>query len=162
MWSKIPTQSNCNICSKDLRVLYKGKVSTSKLENHLKSMHPDVVRTRLLVQRTVSLLKPFMQAQKLLEGEKYVTISLVFVMITQTRLNLIDATQDVTLSQQIRHLAAALLEDFNKRWGSGADGTVWSESSTRGNNNRRKGITTSHHFQNAINYRTASMNSTIL
>ena len=62
VWSKLPNNANCNICSKDIKFISAGKVSTSKLDNHLKSVHPEIVRTRLekLADKEIStvLAKP--------------------------------------------------------------------------------------------------------
>ena len=89
-----------------------------------------------------ALLEPFMIVQKVLEGQKYPTASLVPYLIKKVR----DGLEKVALHNRlpaIRDLASKMLTDgtsgFNTYWGSGAPGTIFDEHSTMGPRNRQKG-----------------------
>jgi hypothetical protein len=64
------------------------------------------------------LLKPTAKAQRLLEGEKYPTISLVSYFLHQIRLQYerMAHDTDLELSESVRSLARKLLDDFEKRY----------------------------------------------
>ncbi|KAJ1394201.1 ribonuclease H-like domain-containing protein [Ochromonadaceae sp. CCMP2298] len=87
----------------------------------------------------IAVLHPFMSAQKFLEGEKYVTISLLPAIIWHIREQLIEATTEPANSAHVQETCEKLLESFNKEWGSGVDGTVFTEHQTEGPNRRYKG-----------------------
>lgn len=94
-----------------------------------------------IVTLIIKLLQPFMQAQKMLEGEKYVTISLVPTLIISLRNQLIAIIDDVANEGgHIQAVALRMLEDFNKRWGEGAHGTIFQEHTTEGERRRPKGL----------------------
>lgn len=95
-----------------------------------------------IVENVVQLLQPFMLAQKLLEGEKYVTLSLVPPIINKIRSGLLQSTVNAEYSEFIKAKARDMLADFNLRWGSGEPGTVYDEWLTEGPNRRRKGLST--------------------
>ena len=59
------------------------------------------------------LLKPFMIAQKLLEGQIYVTISLVPYIIYKIRKGLREAIDSITSTEYIRSIAAEMIQIFN-------------------------------------------------
>jgi hypothetical protein len=89
-----------------------------------------------------ALLEPFMVVQKVLEGQKYPTASLVPYLIKKVR----DGLEKVALHNRlpaIRELAFKLLHDgtngFNTYWGSGDPGTIFDEHKTIGTRNRKKG-----------------------
>lgn len=77
-----------------------------------------------ILQDTLTLLEPFMVAQRVLEGEKYVTISLVLVIIMKIREKLVAAIASVNSTDHVKTLATTLLNNFNVHWGSGCPGTV--------------------------------------
>ena len=86
------------------------------------------------------VLKPFMKAQKMLEGEKYVTSSWVLETIQMLREGLESATTAFPSNKydKVAHnLAKVLLKDLNCRWGesSSYDGIV-----KRGRMNRQVGV----------------------
>jgi len=94
-----------------------------------------------IIKDTCDLLEPFMCAQKTLEGQKYVTISLVPLIIYSVRTGLIEKVEDVdNTSLQVRSLARVMLDCFNQHWGEGLPGTVAREHLTEGPNRRPKGI----------------------
>lgn len=89
-----------------------------------------------------ALLEPFMIVQKVLEGQKYPTASLVPYLIKKVR----DALRKVVNHNRlpaIRDLASRMMSDpvngFNTYWGSGESGTVFDEHQTLGGRNRCKG-----------------------
>ena len=89
-----------------------------------------------------ALLEPFMIVQKVLEGQKYPTASLVPYLIKKVR----DALKKVVNHNRlpaIRDLASRMTDDpvngFNTYWGTGESGTVFDEHLTLGGRNRRKG-----------------------
>ena len=73
-----------------------------------------------------------MTAQKILEGEKYVTISLVPTIISKIRSDLVLVTTDTDCSQHIFGISTKRLHNFNTHWRSGHAGTIFSEHLTEG------------------------------
>ncbi len=89
-----------------------------------------------IIVDTGAVLQPIMFAQKLLEGETYVTISLVPYLIFKIRKglqSLLDAPDNQT-SVQIRALARKMMNKFECNWGSGEPGTVATEYISLGPN----------------------------
>ena len=95
------------------------------------------------------LLEPFMVFQRQLEGDKYVTSSLLFGMVSYVRTIVEGHIATFDLTGKARHIAMANLgrslldhktSGFNVYYGSGDLSTVWDESEERGRRNRRKGI----------------------
>ena len=70
------------------------------------------------------LLKPFMLVQKLLEGESYVTISLIPFMLYKLQSGLIQANQAPLSSPQVREISGLMLAKFAEQFGSGEAGTL--------------------------------------
>lgn len=89
------------------------------------------------------ILQPFMAAQKALEGQKYVSNSLIPYIIQTIRSGLTEVL-DSTDDQGIKELVQKLLDDrtngFNTYWGSGASGTLFNENETLGYRQRQKGL----------------------
>ncbi|CAB9520830.1 zinc finger, BED-type containing 1 [Seminavis robusta] len=85
-----------------------------------------------------TVLKPFKDAQKMLEGDKYVTASWVVYSVKNIcdTLTALSSSGPTTASKE---LARNLLEDFKKRWGS-ADEPVFNPEVQRGERNRQTGI----------------------
>lgn len=100
------------------------------------------------------LLKPFMQAQKVLEGEKYVTLSFVSGIIFGIRKGLSEIASNEDTLESIRSLATKMLADFIKRWGSGDEDTVFAENETTGLYNRLKGLSKLTMMASALDPRT--------
>jgi hypothetical protein len=89
-----------------------------------------------------ALLEPFRVVQKVLEGQKYPTASLVPFLIKIVR----DGLEEVALHNRlpaIRELALKMLHDdtngFNTYWGSSDPGTIFDEHKTVDTRNRKKG-----------------------
>jgi hypothetical protein len=86
------------------------------------------------------LLQPFMITQKLLEGEAYVTISLVTYMIYKIRKDLINAVANELSSQHVVITGTRMLNKLNEIFGTGALGTVAVDNFEDGARRRPKGI----------------------
>ena len=86
-----------------------------------------------------------MTFQKSLEGDKYVTSSLVLTMVSKVREDLTASIEqfqvtDPSMAAFGRELLNHEKSGFNKYFGDSALGSLWSKSETRGPRNRRKGI----------------------
>jgi hypothetical protein len=86
------------------------------------------------------LLKPFMIAQKLLDGQTYVTISLVHYIIYKIRKGLQEAIDSPTSTDYIRRIAAEMIQVFNMHFVQGDAGMVATENLETGKRKRPKGI----------------------
>lgn len=111
----------------------------------------------MILQELTEVLKPFMAAQLTLEGEKYVTISMVPYMISTIRAGLQNVVNGVRSSECVKTLATIMLNDFNQRWGSGEDGSVFTENQVRGDRQRQKGIPKKTLMAAALDPRTKSL-----
>ena len=100
----------------------KSALTILNLEGHIR-VAPSEAQWAV-VQDLTLLLKPFMVAQKLLEGESYVTISLIPFMLYKIRNGLIQANQDPSSSPQVREVCGLMLTKFIDQFGSGEAGTV--------------------------------------
>ena len=69
-----------------------------------------------ILEDVENLLKPTAEAQKLLEGEKYPTISLVPFFLHSIRRQYEEMAKDDTKSGAVLNLAGVLLKDFEKRY----------------------------------------------
>lgn len=89
------------------------------------------------------VLFPFMAAQKALEGEKYVSNSLIPHVVGEIRRNMKETIRDST-DGEVVYMVNKLLDDptngFNNYWGKGETNTVFRENETLGNMQRQKGI----------------------
>ena len=83
-----------------------------------------------IVEAQVTVLEPFMLIQKVLEGQKYVNISLIPYLVSKVRNHLdasIVAFSAPGANQSILELLKKMQLDFIDRWGSGLPGTVFLE-----------------------------------
>ena len=98
----------------------------------------------VLLDAIIELWKPFMEAITLLEGESYVTISLLPGIIYKLRMHLEQAAALPEAhhhdQNQKRLLALLLLRNFKTHWGAGTLGTAFLEHTTEGLRRRHKGI----------------------
>ena len=83
------------------------------------------------------VLRPFMLAQKILEGEKCVTLSFVPGIVREGLAN-IDVEE--IYSESVQSMSRKKHENFIRRWGSGDDDTVFTENETEGSQRRLRGI----------------------
>jgi len=87
----------------------------------------------------MEVLKPFKEAQKLLEGDKYVTASWVAQAVHHIRVKLTKLGDPEMPESASRTLAASLLVDFNVRWRNSGE-AVFGDTVQRGWGNRQIGI----------------------
>jgi hypothetical protein len=118
-----------------------------KLKNVLTVMHLEGEMRLFLTDAQWSivtdmtvLLKPFMIAQRLLEGQSYVTISLIPYMLYKIRSGLKIANENLLSSLQVRTISTLMLGKFNEEFGTGEEYTVAFDHTTEGRNRRVKGI----------------------
>jgi len=81
-----------------------------------------------------------MIAQKLLEGQTYVTINLVPFIIYKIRKGLQEAIGSQTSTEYIRSIAAEMIQIFNTHFGQGDAGVVATENLETGKRKQPKGI----------------------
>jgi len=93
-----------------------------------------------IVAVTCEVLQPFMFAQKTLEGECYVTNSMVPYILYKIRTLIQDARDSPTVTVQAANLLRRMANAFEVHWGSGEPGTVATEHLTEGPNRRPRGI----------------------
>ena len=143
--------------------------STWQLIDHLLEMKPalDILLTQgkikegqyltdaqwSILTMIETVLRPFTFFQKLLEGEKYLTVSLLPLCVVQIRKRLEAGCVKEEFTIDIRELCVTLLQDFNQRWGSGVDGTVYNEHQLQGRE-RSKGLSLAAMWGSVIDPRT--------
>jgi hypothetical protein len=103
------------------------------------------------------VLEPFMQAQTLLEGQHYVTMSLVAMIIAMLSNGLQAILAVGQLEQGVLNVVQEVLDEVIKEWGSGNAGTVCTEHQTRGHRQRFKGLHLLHMVASFVDPRTKSM-----
>jgi hypothetical protein len=81
-----------------------------------------------------------MFAQKILEGETYVTISIIPYILYRIRTLLQQAREAPDISLHVRNLLGRMANAFENHWGSGEPGTVSREYLTEGPNRRPRGM----------------------
>jgi len=91
-----------------------------------------------IVHDMAELLKPFMIAQRLLEGQLYVTISLIPFILYKIR-NGLRVTNPLS-SRQVQTITSLMLRKFNEEFGTGEENTVAFDHTTEGINRHEKGI----------------------
>lgn len=94
----------------------------------------------IIISDTCTLLKPFMFAQKILEGETYVTISIIPYILYRIRTLLQQAREAPDNSLHVQNLLGRMANAFENHWGSGEPGTVSREYLTEGPNRRPRGM----------------------
>jgi len=86
------------------------------------------------------VLEPFYITQLALEGDKYVTNSLIPYHIATIRFHLNELINSKSCSAEIITLADLMLKNLNKHWGCGETGTVVHENEKLGERKRKKGL----------------------
>ena len=96
-----------------------------------------------IIETQVAVLQPFMTIQKMIEGQKYVNISLIPYLVCKVRdhldANILTYSADVIFAPVVE-LLTKMQVDFNIRWGSGITGTVFREHQGEGLRRRRIGL----------------------
>jgi hypothetical protein len=107
------------------------------------------------------VLKPFREAQKALEGEHYVNISFLPIVISEMidQLGICEAAANQNTQQELIELVADMRQDFHQRWG---DTIIYSSNVIRSHRRRQKGIPTYAFWALALDPRTKRKVSTIL
>ena len=97
----------------------------------------------LICRRAAELLEPFMEVQKMLEGDQYVTGSLCIPMLHDLRMNLEAASADdeeeplPTAADEraadatLREVAKAMKKTFNEKFGDGSGIVMYTEVNRR-------------------------------
>ena len=91
----------------------------------------------------MAVLEPFMSIQKMLEGQKYVNISLIPYLVFKVRNHLENSITEFSAAGQnssILELLKKMRFDFRERWGIGTPGSVFSEHEQEGYRRHRKGL----------------------
>jgi hypothetical protein len=81
-----------------------------------------------------------MCAQRLLEGESYITISMIAFIVWKIRRGLLNAIESQESSHHVVRLARKMNSRFEEHWGCQDPGTVATEHLTEGPRRRSKGI----------------------
>ena len=106
------------------------------------------------------ILEPFMSIQRLLEGQKYVTISLVTYLINTVRNRLKKMSTDA-VSGVVRSLCHEMLEHpvngMHVYWGRGDVNTLFDENNETGRGQRQKGFPHNTLLAAALDPRTKSL-----
>jgi hypothetical protein len=82
---------------------------------------------RKIVEDLQTVLKPFMIAQKLLEGQSYATISLIPFLIFKVRKNLHELQDSPHSSPHVLSISRQMAHKLEDIFGSGVEGTVANE-----------------------------------
>ena len=109
-----------------------------------------------IASNLVVSLKPFMVLQQFLEGEHYVTNSVIPFLLNAVRGRL-NAVSSSGMNASVVEALTQLKIDFDERWGSGEDGTVFDENATRTRGNRQKGIPSKTLLAAALDPRTKGL-----
>jgi hypothetical protein len=107
------------------------------------------------------VLKPFQEAQKALEGEHYVNISFLPIVISEMidQLGICEAAASQNTQQELIALVADMWQDFHQRWG---DTITYSTNIIRSQRRCQKGIPTYAFWALALNLRTKRKVTTVL
>jgi hypothetical protein len=107
------------------------------------------------------VLNPLRKAQKALEGEKYVNISLLPLVINEVRsqLGLCEGAVDQDTQQDLYQLLCVMVDDFKDRWG---ESMHYSNEVVRASRRRQVGIPTYSFWATALDPRTKKKLSKLL
>jgi hypothetical protein len=94
----------------------------------------------LIVRDLQAALKPFMIAQKLLEGQSYTTISLIPYLVYKVRKNLEALRDSPASSPHVLSIATRMLVKLEEIFGNGVEGTVAAADLPEGPRRRPRGI----------------------
>lgn len=106
-----------------------------------------------VVAEIVKLLKPFMVVQEWFEGEHYVTVSSVCILIENIRKKLNDLK--VSINNEAAAIVVEVIKSFQEAWGKGLDPA--NEHKTRGARQRVKGFQPAHLCAAFLDPRSKSM-----
>jgi zinc finger BED domain-containing protein 1 (E3 SUMO-protein ligase ZBED1) len=120
-----------------------------------------------LLEILEALLRPFMECQRFMEGDSYVTISFLPFFVSKLRIILGDMEESYSpghmsaCSEPIRAAVYLCVQDmkakFEERWGTGIPGTVFDEHKTEGVRRIQKGLPLVAMLAAALDPRTKSL-----
>jgi hypothetical protein len=111
-----------------------------------------------VLEKITYILKPFMETQKLLEGETYITASLILNCITHLRNHLKCIVEDGSEDADKKLIAEVALADFKEYWGD--ESTLVTQMHTQtGIRNRFIGIPLLCLFASYLDIRTKSLSA---
>ena len=118
-------------------IVIKPAIDAMKIDNQLGGHEPLEPEDWQNLEVIKKVLKPFMDAMKMLEGDSYVTASWVPQAIKKIRAKLqeFSVEEEETASKV---LATSLLKDFEERWS--VNGRTFNDTVQRGRKNRQEGI----------------------
>ena len=105
----------------------------------------------------VIILEPFMLAQKLLEGEAYVTLSLVVPIIEGLRKDLVREASNADNSAYVQSMLSVLSKSFTAEWGTGETDTQFDMQKTLGPRTRMQGFRMLHMLAALLDPRTKTL-----
>ncbi len=94
----------------------------------------------LIITNLKFMLQPFMIAQRLLEGESYITVSLIPYRIYKIRKGLLNAIGNHQASYHVITASTKMLQKLNDIFGTGEEGTMGEGNNRQGDRRRPKGI----------------------
>jgi len=105
------------------------------------------------------LLAPFADAQRCLEGERYVNVSLIVLIIKKLQTALVGALAASEHQQELHRVVEEMLADFNERWG---EEILYSSQMTRISGNRQQGIPKYAYWGSLLDPRTKKLTLSLL
>lgn len=106
------------------------------------------------------VLEPFMVVQRVLEGQKYVTLSFVAFVISTIRKKVTEMVTNAR-SDAVKALCREMLvhpvHGLNTYWGSGETDTLFDENNALGRGNRQKGSPTNTLLAQALDPRSKNL-----
>ena len=122
------------------RLVYlKPAINSLKADNQLKEEQCLKEDEWKIVELIIDILKPFKSAQKHLEGENYVTVSYIPLMIDAIEKKLKQYNEDNAINTNVRNLVSSMIDDFTSRWGHSSN-PKFNKVVQRGSKNRQVGI----------------------
>jgi hypothetical protein len=120
-------------------IVLKDSVTMLQIQNEIGNCAPLENNDWDNLENLMKILKPFKDAQQLLEGEKYVTASFVAQAVTTIRNKLKAIAEDEDPYSEPAQSARSLYEDFQERWRA-SDVPMFQDTVQRGNRGRQIGV----------------------
>ena len=114
----------------------------------------------IIVEDVCAILAPFRFIQQKMEGEKYVTISLIPGLINEIRQGLLKVEENESTSNAAMRVVNVITAKFNDEFGTGAAGTVFSDHTIGGPSRRLKGFQLKTMVAAALDPRTKNLAGT--
>ena len=110
-----------------------------------------------IIRDVTTIIRPFKTLQLLLEGQNYVSLSFVPILVSKMRKGLMQSFSDETVTSNHKELIGKMIDDLKETFGSGEDGTVFQEHKSPGPTNLRKGIPRKAFIAMALDPRTKTL-----